>query len=185
MRFSILILFGVISCAFSTVRADDQFIKVTGDGLVGYIIPKEYADRNLREDFEKSVSGFWTPTTDQARAAEAAVAKILHGSPEKRSSIVRVYSNMTKAEQVWFLKNFEEQSRPYILKNYKNYTVQFIGLIIKGEKRIQCHYLLNADSKMESSSYFLGPIDGGASAWNILFDVASGTCSNYEDMGSA
>ncbi len=170
---------------FSVARADDPFKKVKVDGLAGYVIPGEYATANLQDNFGKEVSGFWTPTFEQVRLAQSAIVKTLHGTKEKQSSILRYYPSMSQAEREVFLKNFEDESLPYILKNYDGYTVQFIGVIVDSKKYIQCHYLLNADPKMASNSYFMGPMDSGASAWNIRFDVNSGACINYTDMGNA
>jgi hypothetical protein len=181
----ILVLLGATGFVFSSARADDQFKKVTVGGLVGYVIPSAYATANLQDNFGKEVSGFWTPTFEQVRIAQSAVVKTLHGNKENQSSMLQYYPNMSQAEREVFLKNFEDESLPYILTNYNGYTVQFIGVIVDAKKYIQCHYLLRADPKMAANSYFMGPMDGGASAWNIRFDVNSGACINYTDMGSA
>jgi hypothetical protein len=185
MRLALMILFCSFGFLDTTSFADDLFVRVPTDAFVGYVIPKEYATGKLSDYFGRDATGFWTPTFAQVKVAEAAVRVAMRGTKANRSSILRYDSNESQADRSRDTQYFEEQSRPYIVKNYQDYTLQFIGLIADGKKRIYCHYVHGADNKMAANAYLPGPSDSGATVWDIEYDTDSGICVDYLDMGNA
>ena len=112
--------------------------------------------------------GDWVPTQDETRKALIAIGDSLNG-PE--------------------LRIFEGQEKRKILRNIKNYRVQFVGTKRQGRKIIWCNFFpADRGEKDQFENWRREKIevdDGGFWFWHIDYDPSTGKCENFESNGYA
>ena len=130
--------------------ADGPFIRVTVGSRTGYIVPGDYALEN-KADFIASIpgpvkiTGFWTPSEEDAAVADRAFRDLIHSAakdptllfPELApSSDPDAPPDPGKAEQL------EQQRNELALvsENYARYLREYVGIIIDGQKLVFCNY---------------------------------------------
>jgi hypothetical protein len=187
VRVAIAISIWVAILAFMPAHADGTFTKITVGDRVGYIVPEQMSPTQMEwtdEMSPKDRSAYWTPTAEQAWAADAAIRKFIHLS---KDDPVLAFPNWV----AYFKK--EPRAAPnasneigLVEKNLTHYIVQFVGLVQNGKKRIYFNYfdpIAIATFKTDPSSQFIDVNDGGYHFWQIEYDLDSKTCSNLQING--
>jgi len=178
VRIAILLLLFTFSIAWSD--EEGTFLKVPMQGRVGYIVPKEYMikkfTKNKKGDlyhvpiFGGDISEFWTPTIEQVKAADVAVADCLKekGNYEALANDRDLPPGKFRDQEVQ--DHLEEL--PIVHKNYEKYQVQYWGITVAGERRIFCNYYFGPDEPMMAKE-LIYIFDAGISLWQIQCDVNS------------
>ncbi len=100
--------------------------------------------------------GIWLPTGEMVRQAEPVIAKYIR-----------------------------EQDAG-IFGNIESYRCQYIGILIKGKKRIYCNFFWLdewEDENWEKEPLFV--MDGGDAYFQLEYDVESGQCLHFSVNGEA
>ncbi|MFA6715670.1 MAG: hypothetical protein WCS27_09855 [Victivallaceae bacterium] len=79
-----------------------------------------------------------------------------------------------------FIKN----DSPGIFKNIIQYRCQYIGIMIKGKKRIYCNFF-RSEHKAGWKENMVSVDDGGDDFFHLEYDVETGKCLNLEVNGNA
>jgi hypothetical protein len=149
------------------------FVKVPTQKFSGYIIPKNYAEKNLDWFLGKQNDGFWQPTPDQAVTAYEAVIQYVSEEAKKDLQSPNNHSPFTG-----------------ILAGIDKFHLQFVGIVSKGKKHVFCNfiYLEKPSAEMEhamTAHLDLGVPDSGTSVWHASYDPETKTCDGYGDCGQA
>jgi len=88
------------------------------------------------------------------------------------------------------LSGWEKGEMKKILKNTKNYRVQFLGVLCEGRKLIRCHFLPIArkgeeDECQDWQQREISMKDGGYWFWHIDYDPSTEKCMNFMSNGEA
>ncbi len=182
-------------------QSDDAFLKVELDSHVGYIIPQSYAEDHKADLAETipgpvKIDGFWTPGESSAIVADRVLRLLIHAAikdptilfpdlaPPADSS--GAASNSTTADNA---EQLERQRKELVLisDHYADYTRQYVGIIIDGQKFVFCNYSLGTKANPASEYIFTEKFfvdDGKVHFLQSRFDREEKTCSNISMIGS-
>jgi hypothetical protein len=160
-------------------RADQPFQKVQGTTFVGYIIPKSEADGWMRTDrntLPVDDGQCWVPTVDEATAAEKSV----------RGFIARAQKDVKVAfpNDPENALSLDRRQLGEIGQKYSRYGVQFIGIVVHGQREIFCNYFCrDATGQLDPSRNFIFMYDGGSCFWRVEYVPATKSCTGLEVNG--
>ncbi len=124
--------------------ADPPFQKVTMDAGVGYIVPEEFATAHKKELLKSlpgdiTIDGFWTPTEQHTTVAERVFREALEQISKDGSVLLPDLAQSTNADDLAEMDRQKAEAGA-ILKNYKAYARQYIGIVVDGKQLVLCNY---------------------------------------------
>ncbi len=166
-----------MSCAGS--RTHDAYVEheplevVSIGGRSSVIYP---AERGREAVFVggNEVHGFWTPTLSELHDLEAGLEPALE--------VLR--TEFGGSSSYWCRETTE------IIDKLDNYRVQYLGVIVKGRKRILANYFFVRPGRAgDRFSYWtrkwVWVLDGGSNYWRIQFDLGSRKFVEFRANGYA
>jgi hypothetical protein len=178
MRYIVaLILWGICLSAW----ADGTYAKIAVGERVGYVVPKEVAekpDSEVRKTWpppylDKDVV-FWTPGEKDIAAVEEGLQKCLETAKANPKVAFDLLGFTPQDDKFGLIKGRHEIG--LLLGNFKNYEVQYIGLEAKGQKRILCNFFDLPPAfrnNTDPSSRIVDVMDGGHMYWQIEYNCVS------------
>lgn len=156
---------------------------LTGHERVALVFPPERGREVIFPGANK-VGKFWTPSIEQMNALEAGLRDALvvgAVSPKK----IYQYQRIKTGRRQWLQYELNN-----ILEDLPNYRVQYIGIIVRGKRRILASYFPGIeDDKPDRHSYWVdkwvAPYDGGSDYWRIQYDPLTGKYSHFQVNSSA
>lgn len=124
---------------------------------------------NFKGILPKEVSSFWIPPKQELASMDLAIKRHL------KAIIADKISDADAGEKAKF-----------VLENFDSYCRQYIGIIIRGEKRIFCNAALGPpESKLNWKSEPIIVMDGGAGYWDIQYVPSNSKCLEFSTHGEA
>jgi len=114
---------------------------------------------------------FWTPTPEDIQKALGAIDEFLQ-NPGKHEDIIEAWTTDLDYA-LGEIKN--------IKRNYSDFGVQVIGIVVDGQKRIHCNF---GPAREVGEDYML-VLDGGYWYWRIEYDMETGGLLNLSIQGYA
>ena len=183
----------IVAIGFSALRAnaDEPFAKVTVGGRVGYIVPKEYAERpdsHLGGDATQQQHDhltFWTPSAEQAKEAEMAVKRFISAGA---TNVKLAFPDVAARPEKFAPHALHDAADEIKLvdKDYEKYVRQFVGICFGEDNLIYCSYVLPESLQvfhLDASSSFILISDGGHAIWQIKYDIRTKHCLNLQING--
>jgi len=114
---------------------------------------------------------FWTPAPEDMEKALSAISAFLQ-NPDKHEDVIEAWTTDLEYAR-GEIKN--------IYRNYSDFGVQVVGIVIDGKKRIHCNF---GPAKEVGDDYML-VLDGGFWYWRIEYDMETGGLLNLSIQGYA
>lgn len=196
MRFAILISFAVCGVAISMARADGPLIRVFLGSQSGYIVPESYA-REHRADLVASIAGpvkiegFWTPPEQDVAVADRAFRDLIHAGVKDPALLFPDLAPRTNpnarvsADEAEALEQ-ERKELALVSENYNNYSRQYVGIIIEGQKIVFCNYSEGTKVDPAVDYIFIHKVfaPGAVHFLQCRFEPLSKICSKMSFIGS-
>lgn len=138
--------------------APGQVISI--DTFEGVIFSQQEAEQmGLGRILGRDVSGYWTPDRDQVQALEDKLASYLsHAAPE---------------------------TYPGPLRPLDEYTRQYAGIQVNGQKVIFVNFFCNPDEHDDWQQDFVLVMDGGSCYFELKYDVQTGALYDLSIHGES
>ena len=119
-----------------------------------------------------AVDGFWTPSDDEVKRAEARIVETLIRSQWAPEAL----GDLDPERRAWYAREVGG-----ILENLDGYDVQVAGIVVDGRRRIVASF----HPPRYASEDWVIVDDGGNSFWRIQYDLEDDCCLDFDCNGYA
>src|SRR5262245_16645479 len=173
-----------VYCCSCTPRVhDNSTLPVKGDGYIGVIFPVERAKAYAPFLFPEE-DGYWEPTAHDIQDLESRLRPALEAGA-REPILLDAYSPLATNG-----KKFAREEIEDILGALSDYRRQYVGLVVKGSRRIYLNAFPNvvAGSRDDFDYWqedFVEVLDGGTRFWQIEYDVRTKEFMKFSANGDA
>jgi len=125
-------------------------------------IPEENQTILVNQDQHNGPRSGWVPSKTQTHRALETIVTFL---------------NQTLSPE------WKNRQRRVIRKRFSSYHVQFVGIIVDGQKALHCNFFPADDGFKHDTKSYVYVLDGGASYWRINVNTEEDTCFDFDVNG--
>jgi hypothetical protein len=161
------------------------FLVVTTPEVDGAIVPREFMEPTTEDGkFARSLvpdlgaDGYWTPSLDDVTAAQQRVRAAMFAAAQ--GEVAGVFGDGPVPDR----RAAAPQAIRDIVAAWSDYRTQYLGLVVKGRKRILCNVFPKADAVGNAGGrwqhWWVLNDRGGTAYWQITWDVADDACLGFD-----
>jgi len=174
----------VPAASAEVVQEAGAFSRMPDSRFGAYVVPAE-AFAGSRPEFMRIwddspvFEGFWTPSLEEARRAEARIVETMLDAARAPSDAFPTDAPKRRA-------HFAPEL-PEVVSRLDGYGLQLAGVVIGGERRVLANFFERDESPIigNPAKEWVGVQDGGSSYWRILYAPESDRCSDFETNGDS
>jgi hypothetical protein len=187
VRLAILISLAALGLA---ARADGPLVRCALGNRVGYILPQDAAAASasvIKSSLPDAptLEGFWTPSEADVLVGDRVLRELLE-SAIKNPTIL--FPDLPTSPPAPFSEtaDYQRVELSHVVAHYDEYDRQYVGLVIKGERFMLCHYAIGpglnpAEAFLDMRKLFVP--DRKMHFLQARFDPVQKTVSNVAFIG--
>ncbi len=130
-------------------RADGPLVRCAIGTRFGYIVPEDVSNAiatTIQDSLPDAprLDGFWTPPEQDVLVCDRVLRELLE-SAVKDPTILFPDLSTTSEPSTSDSVDYQHVELARVVEHYGEYHRQFVGIVIKGERRVLCNYAIGPD----------------------------------------